>query len=254
MLEPRAASRPRLGQVVRCSSADLACPWTFERPYTEGRKSMTKYAGSLLMGIMFLGATVAGCEKETPSSTGTESSAGTEVSTRSATPGATATHDVSHSAGPAPEGETKKGAAAAKAANVAPEIAAVLDGYERVRAALAQDDLAKLPSLANDLQGAASSASEDASAALRTHLRVAASATKAMSAAGADAAAARKAFGEVSQAVVALLEADPKLAEGRHLFECPMASGYKKWVQTNDEISNPYMGKAMPKCGVTAEW
>ncbi len=59
---------------------------------------------------------------------------------------------------------------------------------------------------------------------------------------------------KVCRAVVALLTADPELARGKHLFECPMATGYKKWVQTSEEISNPYMGKAMPACGAAAEW
>jgi hypothetical protein len=28
-----------------------------------------------------------------------------------------------------------------------------------------------------------------------------------------------------------------------------MARGYQKWVQTGDDMANPYMGKRMLKCG-----
>ena len=130
----------------------------------------------------------------------------------------------------------------------------MLDTYERLRAALAQDELTELGALVGALQQAASSAAETASAASVEHLRSAASAAEAMTSSVEDPSAARKAFGEVSRAVVALLTTEPELARGRYLFECPMASGYKKWVQTSEGISNPYMGKAMPACGAAAEW
>jgi threonine/homoserine/homoserine lactone efflux protein len=34
-----------------------------------------------------------------------------------------------------------------------------------------------------------------------------------------------------------------------HVFECPMAKGYKRWVQPTDELENPYMGQEMLTCG-----
>jgi len=61
--------------------------------------------------------------------------------------------------------------------------------------------------------------------------------------------AVRRAFGGLSQPLVALLGDDPSLANGRHVFECPMAEGYGRWVQPSAELSNPYMGSAMPTCG-----
>jgi hypothetical protein len=64
-----------------------------------------------------------------------------------------------------------------------------------------------------------------------------------------DADTVRKAFGEVSQRLLAILAADRSLAEGLHVFECPMAQGYKKWAQPAAKISNPYMGTRMPECG-----
>lgn len=66
---------------------------------------------------------------------------------------------------------------------------------------------------------------------------------------------ARKAFGDVSKAMVALVEANEKRKKGKvelptlHLFECPMASPYGRWLQDASAISNPYMGSRMPRCG-----
>jgi Cu(I)/Ag(I) efflux system membrane fusion protein len=65
---------------------------------------------------------------------------------------------------------------------------------------------------------------------------------------------ARSAFGDLSRAFVQLLAAAPPLRQGRHIFECPMAEGYQKWVQVSSEMANPYMGKKMLKCGSEATW
>jgi Cu(I)/Ag(I) efflux system membrane fusion protein len=73
-------------------------------------------------------------------------------------------------------------------------------------------------------------------------------------AAAADIKAARAAFGVVSQHVVALLASDKSLASGQHVFECPMVSGYNKWVQPTETLENPYMGKRMLTCGGASSW
>jgi hypothetical protein len=65
---------------------------------------------------------------------------------------------------------------------------------------------------------------------------------------------AREAFGEVSRHLIAILSADPDLAKGQHVFECPMAKGYPKWVQQSEAVSNPYLGQEMATCGVASEW
>ncbi len=85
------------------------------------------------------------------------------------------------------------------------------------------------------------------------HLRGIASAAKGLGSAG-DVEAARSAFGEVSRHVVALLAADRTLAEGKHVFECPMAAGYKKWIQPTAKLENPYMGTKMLSCGGESTW
>jgi hypothetical protein len=59
----------------------------------------------------------------------------------------------------------------------------------------------------------------------------------------------RLAFGEVSRGMVALLKASPDEAKKYHVFECPMAKGYKRWAQIDGELKNPYMGSKMLSCG-----
>jgi len=54
--------------------------------------------------------------------------------------------------------------------------------------------------------------------------------------------------------MVALMVAEPSLSRGRHVFECPMANGYRKWIQPGANISNPYMGTRMPTCGSATDW
>src|SRR5439155_364843 len=62
---------------------------------------------------------------------------------------------------------------------------------------------------------------------------------------------ARAAFGKLSEAIVAYVDAqklglpsrDPKI----HIAYCPMAN--KPWLQAGEKIANPYYGSAMPTCG-----
>ena len=65
---------------------------------------------------------------------------------------------------------------------------------------------------------------------------------------------ARNAFGEMSRHLIAAIAAEPDLAVGRFVFECEMAKGYPKWVQASETVANPYMGAAMPTCGVKSDW
>ena len=65
---------------------------------------------------------------------------------------------------------------------------------------------------------------------------------------------ARQHFAEVSQYLVSLAAADTRLREGWHLFECPMAEGFNKWLQREPRLENPYMGKRMLACGSRSEW
>lgn len=125
------------------------------------------------------------------------------------------------------------------------ELGPVVDAYDGVRAALANDDLAAATSAAKALESAAKAAS----------LNALASSAEALGKVGTDDAdALRLAFGHVSEALIAKLADDDALRGSLHVFECPMAKGFGKWVQRDKELKNPYMGKAMLTCGSESEW
>lgn len=134
-------------------------------------------------------------------------------------------------------------------------IETVLGTYEQVRADLAADRIDDAVRAAGRIEAAAREASGKAPARLRPHLdRLTAAAASLKSAPADRPDEVRRLFGEVSRPVVALLAADPSLAGGRYVFECPMAQGYKKWVQASADVSNPYMGTRMPRCGSESRW
>jgi hypothetical protein len=59
----------------------------------------------------------------------------------------------------------------------------------------------------------------------------------------------RESFKDLSQSLIKYM-ADKRVKTGRYeeIF-CPMANAY--WLQTNQDISNPYLGHSMPGCGET---
>lgn len=125
---------------------------------------------------------------------------------------------------------------------------AMLASYERIRAALAADDMSPVPGAARELEAAARAIGTSGP----HYGAIADGATKL--AAAADIKAARSAFGAVSEHLVALLASDKSLATGQHVFECPMVKGYNKWVQPTENLENPYMGKRMLTCGGESSW
>lgn len=112
-------------------------------------------------------------------------------------------------------------AAAGHAAPLAEADRAFLADYEKVRAALAADDLPAAQTAAKAIPAAKPVA------------------------AARDISNARKAFKELSAKAVALARGQP----GFFIAHCSMFPGGADWVQTTDEISNPYWGKSMPHCG-----
>ena len=122
----------------------------------------------------------------------------------------------------------------------------ILAAYERARALLAADKLAGLPDAAREIEAAAK-------AGTGAHYGAIAIAAAKL-AASSDLDTARQAFGEVSKHVIAQLVEDPALRNGQHVFECPMVSGYKKWVQPSKDLQNPYMGPKMLVCGGESSW
>lgn len=131
------------------------------------------------------------------------------------------------------------------------EIVRALAAYETMRAELAGDRPDKLEAPAKAVAEAleAATAAETApppaiAAALERGRAAAAEITDAV-----DLDAARVAFGNLSEPIVTLALADPRVSENLHLFECPMAEGFNRWIQPSERLSNPYMGTKMLTCG-----
>lgn len=140
------------------------------------------------------------------------------------------------------------------AAAVEADAPAVLASYETIRDLLAKDKTDGLADQAGKLEGQARGAAGKAAVDAKRKLEAIATAAAGLKAKAGDIEQAREAFGTVSKAVVELLESDPKLREGKHLFECPMVEGYGKWVQPHPKIQNPYMGTKMLECGGKKDW
>jgi Cu(I)/Ag(I) efflux system membrane fusion protein len=119
----------------------------------------------------------------------------------------------------------------------------MLADYEALRAALAADKLGQAPALAAKIAASAKAAGQKQMSSAALTIKTGQSADDT-----------RRAFGELSKGLVALLVAHPKLAAGRHIFECPMAQGYQKWVQSAAKLENPYMGGRMLRCGSASKW
>lgn len=102
---------------------------------------------------------------------------------------------------------------------------AYLASYEKLRAALAADNLAEAKAAASHVEGAEKVAKAD------------------------NLGDARKAFVAVSAKALALAKGQA----GFYHAHCPMYPGGGDWVQTSKEISNPYWGKTMLRCGTIKE-
>jgi hypothetical protein len=110
---------------------------------------------------------------------------------------------------------------------------------------------------AGRLERAAASAADASAEPRRTHYgAMSVAAARLREAPRDDAVEARRSYGEVSRHLVAMVHAEPELGRGLSVFECPMAVGYRKWVQRGEggTLSNPYMGTSMPTCGNASDW
>lgn len=58
---------------------------------------------------------------------------------------------------------------------------------------------------------------------------------------------ARNRFGDLSDGLIAYLQATQAKRNPPYQFYCPMVK--KNWLQSNKEIRNPYYGSSMLKCG-----
>ena len=129
-------------------------------------------------------------------------------------------------------------------------VATIMKPYEDCRALLAADKGEGIAECAKAMSDAAKAASVSAPDGAKESLASIATAADALAAAGADdIGKVRALYGEVSKPVVAMLTAMPEAAKDYHVFECPMAKGYKRWAQADKKMANPYMGTKMLECG-----
>jgi len=111
-------------------------------------------------------------------------------------------------------------AASAQAANLSDKDKQFLSGYEKLRAALAADDLPGAKTAAKEVGEEAGDVAK-----------------------AGDLKEARSAFEKLSARAKTLVAGDSTY----RVAYCPMLK--KEWVQTSDTISNPYGGKEMLTCG-----
>lgn len=130
-------------------------------------------------------------------------------------------------------------AAPAASGAAADPLQAVLEPYFRIQSSLSDDTIDGVRADATAVAEAAGALGEPGVPIAR--------AAGALSAA-ADLAAARLAFGTLSDAVVTYADAAGTAAgDGVHVMFCPMVD--KQWMQKGEAVRNPYYGKSMLACG-----
>ena len=149
--------------------------------------------------------------------------------------------------------KNKPQAGATMSAEVLLRARASLNYYEGIRTALAADNLDPVAKQAESLANVAKIAAGKAKGGAKQSLDGMAKAALELKGKE-DIEEARLAFGELSKHVVGLIAKEPELQRDHHVFECPMAKGYKKWVQNKEAMANPYMGKKMLQCGSKTKW
>ena len=126
----------------------------------------------------------------------------------------------------------------------------MMDSYETCRTLLAADKTEGIGDCAKGIVDASKTSHADAPEAAHEHIGAVVKAAEALAAAPTDdIEKLRLSFGDLSKSIVAMLGAAPEAAKEYHVFECPMAKGYKRWAQPTAEMGNPYMGTKMLSCG-----
>lgn len=115
----------------------------------------------------------------------------------------------------------------------------ILDKYIVIQTALAGDSMEGVSAAAGEI----AALSKGSAGAVPEALAVRSAAL----AGAADIAAAREAFKLVSATLIDVLGSQPSLAGRYYEAFCPMADA--SWIQTGNEISNPYFGAGMRNCG-----
>ena len=132
-------------------------------------------------------------------------------------------------------------------------LGALFSDYEQIHRALAADRLEGVAAVARGIGPAARALIPRVPPKLHGPLEGLASAADELASAT-TIVDARRAFGELSRDAIALVAVVPQLGEGRRAFECTMASGYPKWIQSGPGVANPYFGSEMLTCGTGSEW
>ena len=119
-------------------------------------------------------------------------------------------------------------------------LASVFDGYIQVQTALAKDSLEGVTESVKTISKTVKN--DPAKTFSATVAQQAEAVTKA-----ADLRGAREAFKALSQSLIEYVSKNPSLASNYRQVHCSMANA--SWLQTGATVSNPYMGKAMARCG-----
>lgn len=128
----------------------------------------------------------------------------------------------------------------ATAGKLSQPVAAVFDGYIQIQTALAGDSLEGVTASA---QAIAKTVKEDKANTFSATLGQKADAV----AKAKDLSEAREAFKPLSESLIQFAAKDATLSGLYRQVHCPMAKA--SWLQTASTVSNPYMGKAMARCG-----
>lgn len=163
---------------------------------------------------------------------------------------ATASAEPSVAAPPAPS--TADALASLPEPSRAP-FGAMMAGYDAIQTALSSDTTTGVDTAGSAVAGAARVLESTATGPAKAQYGAIATEAASVASSASDLVKARQAFGELSKAVLSLLVANPDLAKGRVVVECPMTSTYKKWLQTDEKVRNPYYGSTMLECGTVSK-
>jgi hypothetical protein len=120
----------------------------------------------------------------------------------------------------------------------------VLTAYLKIQKALAADSTSGIATAASALSKTAGAHQSHGG----SHAEVATGLMQASSAfQGADLAAAREAFKTLSQRMMGYREIVPSVLSQTIVLHCSMANA--NWIQTTNEVANPYYGSSMASCG-----
>ncbi len=136
--------------------------------------------------------------------------------------------------------------------NIELAFAHILESYEKIRKALAQDNAGIAKKVAADLTGDIDAVINRTDLDLKKALAEIRSGARGIAGGPKNIAKAREHFASMSKVII-LLIARYGLPEGVALnaFTCPMTDNDDAWLQPGKTIDNPYMGQKMATCGIS---